>query len=259
MVLMDIDDFPAPTGSRKTLYNYECMLSKCNGVVVGCPQLEDYTKQFQSKTYLIPSGIRMPNYRIPNKVTATRREQLCVGWSGNARTYAPDLIEKLVEPLRIMASKYSIRFKIMGACGIEALYKAFGSIECLEIDFIDSLDWSSPKAVSECMADFDIGLFPLLDNHYNQFKCGFKALEYMALEIPVIASPVGVNKDILAGRKAGLLAETTEDWVEALEMLILDSDLRKEMGRKGRRIIHEQYSTKQLAKQWVNVLETSMK
>ena len=88
----------------------------------------------------------------------------------------------------------------------------------------------------------DIGIMPLPDDQWSKGKCGFKALQYMALGIPAVASRVGVNKKIIDNGQNGFLCSTDEEWLAALTLLIEDQALRKKMGALGRKKVIDNYS-----------------
>ena len=83
---------------------------------------------------------------------------------------------------------------------------------------------------------------PLPNDEWSQGKCGFKGLQYMALEIPSIMSPIGVNSEIIENGKNGFLAENEKEWIEKLTLLIEDKNLRKKIGANGRQTVIEKYS-----------------
>ncbi len=103
------------------------------------------------------------------------------------------------------------------------------------------IPWNSETEIKDLL-QFDIGIMPLPDDEWAKGKCGFKALQYMALELPAVASPVGVNSRIINHGVNGFLCNTPEEWEEALRKLIEDSDLRKKMGINGRKTVVENYS-----------------
>ena len=92
------------------------------------------------------------------------------------------------------------------------------------------------------MQEMDIGLMPVPDEPWGRGKCGYKLIQYMACGVPTIASPVGVNCDIVGDGVDGFLAETEEEWVRALETLAADPALRRQMGVVGRSKIVRFYS-----------------
>lgn len=249
---LDLDDAPSKTRSPRTLRNVEAMMRMADGVFVGSKNLLDYAKQHQLKSYLIPSSINLNYYTVAEKRNGNAR--ICLGWIGNGVHYKRDLIDILTEPLKELASRYRIRLKIVGACGVRELYDTFKSIPNLEIDFIDSIDWSNPCVVSEAIQNFDIGLYPLLDNEFNTYKCGFKALEYMAIGIPVVSSPVAINVDIITPGRNGLLAASKEEWTSALSGLICDAERRRLMGKAGRKKVEEHFSTVRTAKELLTIM-----
>ncbi|MCQ4191416.1 glycosyltransferase, partial [Methylocystis suflitae] len=103
------------------------------------------------------------------------------------------------------------------------------------------LDWSEETEV-ELIQGMDIGIMPLPDEPWARGKCGYKLIQYMACGIPVIASPVGVNSDIVDEGLNGYLARDELEWEAAIRHLSADSELRRVMGRYGREKIVSEYS-----------------
>jgi glycosyltransferase involved in cell wall biosynthesis len=89
---------------------------------------------------------------------------------------------------------------------------------------------------------FDIGIMPLPDNEWTRGKGGYKLLQYMAIGIPALASPVGVNKQIIRNGVNGFLADNKHEWVDALCRLVENRKLRLKMGVEGRNIAEREYS-----------------
>ena len=88
----------------------------------------------------------------------------------------------------------------------------------------------------------DVGVYPLLDDEWSRGKCGFKAIEFMACGVPVVAAAVGVNCEIIQDGVNGFLASSEDDWIDKLGRLLTDRDLRHQLGAAGRRTIEERYS-----------------
>ena len=101
--------------------------------------------------------------------------------------------------------------------------------------------WSEDREVADIQA-MDIGIMPLPDTPWMRGKCGYKLSQYMACGLPVVASPVGVNRDIVDHGVNGFLAETPAEWTEALRALVTDAALRQRMGAKARALVENQYS-----------------
>jgi glycosyltransferase involved in cell wall biosynthesis len=119
---------------------------------------------------------------------------------------------------------------------------------------IKVLPWSEKTEVIDIQR-FDIGIMPLPDALFERGKCGYKLIQYMACGKAVVASPVGVNKDIVSNAVDGFLATSHEEWVIALTKLIDDSELRNKMGCAGRQKVEISYSLEIAAKQLVDLLQ----
>ena len=83
---------------------------------------------------------------------------------------------------------------------------------------------------------------PLADDDYARYKCGFKMLQYMGVGVPVVVSPVGVNRDIVRDGENGFLSRAPEEWLNRLGLLIENAELRAGLGAAGRRTVEERYS-----------------
>jgi glycosyltransferase involved in cell wall biosynthesis len=106
-------------------------------------------------------------------------------------------------------------------------------------------DWSEANEVADIQA-MDIGMMPLHDDPWALGKCGYKLIQYMACGLPVIASPVGVNRDIVEHGVNGFLASTEQEWRSAIEQLLSDASLRERMGKAGRTKVEAHYSIQQV-------------
>jgi hypothetical protein len=93
----------------------------------------------------------------------------------------------------------------------------------------------------------DAGIMPLPDEPWTRAKCGFKLLQYMACGIPVVASPVGVNGDLLATGACGIAASTLNEWCEALRHLHDQPAEARRMGEEGRRLAVAEYDVVRIA------------
>ncbi|MEA2627397.1 MAG: hypothetical protein QOD06_3442 [Candidatus Binatota bacterium] len=101
--------------------------------------------------------------------------------------------------------------------------------------------WSLEEEAHD-LAGFSVGLMPLTDDPWTRGKCGVKILQYFAAWVPAVCSPVGVNSEIVRHGVNGFLASTEDEWVEAIEALLGDEDLRRQCGNSGRRTVEERYS-----------------
>lgn len=114
--------------------------------------------------------------------------------------------------------------------------------------------WFEATETAELAAS-DIGISWLPDDLWSRGKCGLKVLQYMAAGLPVIANPVGVQATMIEHGVTGFLAETPEEWVEAVGRLLHDPDLRRRMGQAARLRVEERFSVAVGVRQWLAQLE----
>ena len=102
--------------------------------------------------------------------------------------------------------------------------------------------WSEKSEIDDLL-QINIGIMPLEEDVWCEGKCGFKLIQYLALGIPAVASPIGVNKHIIRHGQNGYLCDSMAQWKDALVTLLKDATLRSEMGRAGREKMANEYST----------------
>ncbi len=197
-------------------------------ILTGNQYLKDYALQFNSHVFVFPTLIETNTY-IPMKKVSSSSSPICIGWTGSMYTL-PYLL-CLEEVFKEISKKYPhVYFKIIGG----------KSPHWPEIP-LKHIPWIRESEVSD-LNEFDMGLMPMTHDPFSQGKCGFKALAYMSLEIPALCSPVGVNTKIVQDGTNGFLCKTPEEWFEKMELLILNPDLRKQIGNQGRKTVLKNYS-----------------
>jgi glycosyltransferase involved in cell wall biosynthesis len=153
-----------------------------------------------------------------------------IGWSGSASTLR--YLEVLRPILVQLARRRRYRLRVM--------YNGPGHRwDGLDVDW---LPWSRATEI-EGLLRMDIGLMPQPDEEWAKGKCGLKALQYMALGIPTVASHNGVLPEIIGHGRSGLLADRPDEWLECLVRLLDDWTLRAAIGRAGRETVRERYSS----------------
>ncbi len=113
--------------------------------------------------------------------------------------------------------------------------------------------WSIAGETTE-LADADIGISWLPDDHWSQGKCGLKVLQYMAAGLPVVANPVGMNCELVQHGENGLLASTPEEWSDAIRLLAEAPDLRRRMGVAGRCIAEQKFSVNAWSERFTDLI-----
>jgi glycosyltransferase involved in cell wall biosynthesis/SAM-dependent methyltransferase/uncharacterized protein YbaR (Trm112 family) len=195
-------------------------------VMVGNPYLAEFARQVNDSVTIIPTTIDTNKY-LP--VRAKQRSgPLVIGWTGSYSTVQH--LDTLRNAIKKLAETDSFRLRVIGTPS----YK----IEGVEIE---AMQWCAATELED-LSEIDIGMMPLPDDNWSKGKCGLKALQFMALGIPTICSPVGVNTDIIQDNVNGLIADTDDEWVEKLQRLLKSPDLRERLGRAGRKTVEEKYS-----------------
>lgn len=209
-------------------------------VVAGNSYLAKYALQFNTKVEVIPTTIDTDLYTPQKKFP---KSKINIGWSGSKTTV--DHFKEAIPALEKVKQKYGdkIEFTVIGD----------GSYRYENLGIIGK-SWSLDKEVSD-LQEFDIGIMPLPNDEWSKGKCGLKGLQYMALEIPTIMSPVGVNTEIIDHKINGFLASTSDEWVDYLGMLIENPELRHQIGILGRQKVVEHYSVVANSERFLSLFE----
>jgi len=190
----------------------------------------------------LPSAVDLDRYPEPvgKRRPAAPGSAVVVVWVGSPATVR--YLEIVREPLQRLASRAPLHLRVIGApaprwAGVPAI----------------GIDWSADTEAAQ-IASGDIGIMPLTDGPWERGKCGYKLIQYMACGLPVVASAVGMNTEIVADGVDGLLAASAEQWETSLERLALDAVLRDDMGRRGRTKVEAQYSVQVIAPRLAGLL-----
>jgi glycosyltransferase involved in cell wall biosynthesis len=209
-------------------HKIDAVMRVAHTVVAGNDYLARRARQAGARhVEIVPTAIDLDRYRdLP---VARGSEAVTIGWIGiplNAHYLT------IIEPaLRAVAADAPIKLHVVGApvppelAGIPA----------------ESFAWSEDSEIAR-IAAFDIGIMPLHDTPWERGKCAYKLLQVMAAGKPVIASLVGANAQVVQHGVNGFLANTTEEWTQALRALAADPELRRRMGAQARRTVEDRYS-----------------
>jgi glycosyltransferase involved in cell wall biosynthesis len=210
-------------------------------VIVGNSYLAEYANIFNQNVLLIPTTIDTTYHKIEREYSP--KDKICIGWTGSSTTIKH--FEQAIPFLVKLKDKYkgSISFKII----VDMNY------EVPELDLKSTL-WNVDTEIEE-LSKIDIGIMPLPNDLWSKGKCGFKGIQYMALEIPTVMSPVGVNTEIITDGENGFLADTDDEWIEKLSLLIESEELRRKFGANGKHTIEQSYSLNSQKNIFVNALD----
>lgn len=209
-------------------------------VIVGNEYLAEHARRWNPDVAVIPTPVDTDRHR-PRAVTATDRRPV-IGWIGSSTT-APYL-NILDRPLAELASRRAFRFRVVGG----AYRHDVADVELVPYRL---------EAEPDVIAGFDIGVLPEPDDAWTRGKGAFKALLYMATGIPVVASRVGVNAEVVGEGEAGYCVDGDEDWLAALERLIDDPALRSRLGATGRARVEHRYSLRTQVPRLARVLRAA--
>jgi glycosyltransferase involved in cell wall biosynthesis len=206
-------------------------------VTVGSNELAAFAAKHSASVTVLPSTIDTDVYTVEPRPPNSRP---VIGWTGSPTT-VPHLLT-LAPALRQLRREVDFQLRVIGG---EAA-----------IDGVDlhCLPWSAAREVED-LRPLDVGLMPLPDDEWSRGKCGMKALQYMALAIPPVVSPVGANRTIVQDGVNGLHATTDDEWVHALARLLADAALRERLGRAARQTVEEGYSARVQAPRLARVLK----
>jgi glycosyltransferase involved in cell wall biosynthesis len=199
------------------------------------------------KVEVVPTVIDITRYHVSDNKAVTLP---VVGWIGSPSTQK--YIRNMKSLLHRVCGDGRARIILIGASP-DLVTELTGTD-------VEILPWKEDKE-AQMITNLDIGIMPLKGGLWEKGKCGYKLIQYMASGLPVIASPVGVNTEIVEHGVNGFLAETYDEWEIALCTLINDSDLRLRMGRAGREKVERQYSLQvtgpKLVKLLIDAAETA--
>jgi glycosyltransferase involved in cell wall biosynthesis len=195
-------------------------------VSCGNEYLCSYARKYNNNVVYNPTCI--DTERSHNILTNHNVQKITIGWTGSFSTLKYLYIVQPV--LKKLQEKYDFDIKII--CNQQP---------ALNLKNVHYIEWSPENEVTE-LATSQIGIMPLTKDEWSEGKCGFKLIQYLALEIPAVSSAVGVNKKIIDHGVNGFLCDSEKQWYDAIEKLIMDLELRKKMGSEGRKKIIQQYS-----------------
>jgi glycosyltransferase involved in cell wall biosynthesis len=228
-------------GKNKPIY----LMKHADHVITCTPYLDNFVRQYNQHTTDISSTINTDIYR-PRQDYIIKNRPVILGWSGSHST---SKYLHILDPVfrRLKSKGVSFRLLVMGDPGF--------TIEDIDVE---ALPWKESYE-TEIISRFDIGLYPLPDEHWVYGKSGLKALQYMAAGVPTVASAIGANFRIIENGKNGFLAANEEEWISLLYKLIGDETLRKTIGSAGARLVEEKFSVRSNKGAYLSILKSVLK
>lgn len=215
-------------------------------VICGNSSIANYVAGKGAQTRIIPTVVDTDVFR-PAPGPAGKRP-VVLGWIGSHSAFP--YLQSIFPVLTDLAKQHDLKLRVVGA-GRDDFTVPGVSLE--------NLPWSLEREVADFQS-IDIGLYPVDEKVYAGWaagKSGFKAIQYLAVGAPYVATPVGGSSEIGEAGLTHLFATTPDEWYRALEELIVNPERRREMGEAGRRHAIEHYALPKLADELADVLQTA--
>lgn len=211
----------------KSKNNSIYLMKKAKHVITCTPYLDKFVRNYNLVTTDISSTINTDKYR-PKSAYSYNEEKTILGWSGSFSTSKYLFLLKGV--LLRLQKEYDFKLLVMGDENFD--------IEGLDIE---AIAWKEEYEIST-IKRFDIGLYPLPNEEWVYGKSGLKALQYMSLGIPTVATAIGANFRVIENNVSGFLVTTEEEWYEKIKALLEGKELRQRIGEKAAFRVETYYS-----------------
>ena len=241
--ILDVDDAvwlmnPLGRGSAKALAR------SMNAVVAGNSFLADWYSNYCSRVHVVPTAIDCQQFFLKPE-SEDHDDSFVIGWTGTAGNFKYlKMIEKALA--RFLTNFPKARLLILA--------EKRPHFEFVAQDKVEFMPWSAATEASG-LHRMDVGIMPLEDDDWTRGKCSFKMLQYMAVGLPVIVSPVGMNKEVLQRGLFGFSAENNNAWYQYLEALYFDRQLRFDLGRVGRSVVEKNYDVRVVSSQLSQIMK----
>ncbi len=207
-------------------------------VFAGNNFLAQYALQHNKNVKIVPTVIDTNYHKRSSPVGL--KQKVCIGWTGSHTT------------IKHFEFGLNFLYKIKEKYGEKVYFKLIGdpTFKNAELN-LNGIAWKKESEIHD-LNEIDIGIMPLPNDEWSMGKCGFKGIQYMALEIPCIMSPVGVNIEIIQDGVNGFLSASEDVWVEKLSALIESPALRSSIGKAGRETVIQKYSVDSLKTRYLS-------
>lgn len=195
-------------------------------VSVGNDFLKEWTEKYNTHVSVISTTIDLKN--VHTKKCNHQKDIPVIGWTGTHTTL--HYIDPIIPVLQELEKTHNFIFRVIS-----------NEAPTYSLKSLAFCPWNKETEISD-LATFNIGIMPLNETPWSKGKCGFKALQYMALEIAPVVSPVGVNTEIVTDGENGFLCTTPDQWKARLIELLENPSLRQKMGKSAYSKIESGYS-----------------
>lgn len=195
-------------------------------VSCGNAYLQSFALAFNEKSIVNPTTIDTVYHH--HRIKDQQNDKVVIGWTGTHSTMR--YLDLVVPVIKELEQKYVFEFQVISNQKPE-----------FDLRSLVYRPWKKETEIEDLL-NFNFGIMPLEDDPWAKGKCAFKALQYMALGMPAVVSPVGMNLEVVDQGRNGFICDSSQEWYVALEKLILDQRLRTELGRNARTTIEQHYA-----------------
>lgn len=195
-------------------------------VSVGNDFLAEWALKYNTNVVVNPTVVDMETRY--NQTKKQNTDKVVIGWTGSHSTLK--YLDSIVPVLQRLEAVHDFCFLVIS-----------NETPNFQLRSLQFIPWNKATEIEDLM-QMHIGIMPLQNDAWSEGKCGFKLIQYLALGIPAIASPIGVNKKIIRNGQNGFLCETSEEWYQALKLLLEDQTLREKFGANGQKKMRASFS-----------------
>lgn len=237
-IIFDIDDAIWINGSK----NISKVIGKISSkIICGNEFLAEHFSEFSNNVVILPTAVNTDRY-LPSYYDF-HKDYINIGWSGNSSglKYLYDIEKELKKVI-------SPKVHLLIICNEKPNFKE------LNYDYIDYIKWSKDSEV-QALQKIDIGIMPLRNDEFERGKCSYKMLLYMSCAKPVVVSNIGMNSKLLKESEVGIGINRIGQWSDALNTLINNENLRMDVGKRGRKLVVEKYSTNIIGRRLAEIIK----
>ena len=218
------------------------LMRVADGVICCNEYIRKYAIESGAKrTLLLPTVINLDNY-ISTPKKHEGGNNFTIGWIGSPST--TKYLDMVIDSIARLSEFYSITLHLVGSDINKHI-----AIKNVKVVRDNWSEFNEQKALRE----FDIGIMPLYDNDWDRGKCAFKLIQYMGSFLPVVASDVGMNRDLVG--KSGIVVKNSSEWFDAIKILFDDECMRTKMGKIGRKTIQDEYTIERALPKLINFID----
>ena len=217
-----------------------------DAVIAGNAYLAEYFSRYCKKVHVVPTAIDLDRYTLRPESKNEQQDKFVIGWTGSSSNFKYlDVIEAVLA--RFLREHNDVELLLTADRPWE--------FKLLPAERVKFVPWSVEEEI-HVLHSMSVGIMPLADDKWSHGKCAFKMLQYMGVGLPVIVSPVGMNREVLDKGDIGLEASSPDQWYDALVSLYKDRSLQVKLGLAGRKVVEQYYNADIIAGELADIFKS---